>query len=99
MNDYSKYLKLFDTDTYISVSNFSLRTHIAYSDCTVILDNLVQGNYLKKEFAIRCPECGMFLKAISHREDAVVTDAVYCAHCDENIRITDECIEVIYKRT
>ncbi len=45
--------------------------------------------------ALRCPECGLLLDIVQP-EDYVI-ETRYCANCDDNSEITDDCIEVAFK--
>lgn len=81
--------------SYLTISTFSQKTGIDYSECAKVLEELSKGGFLTKLLAVRCPECGLMLDTVRPEEPVLKTQ--YCANCDANYDISDECIEVVFK--
>lgn len=90
-----KFLMDIAVGSYITISNFSVKTGIDYSECVKVLEELTQGVFLEKLLAIRCPECGLLLGIVQPNDYAVQSQ--YCANCDTDYDITNDCVEVVFK--
>lgn len=90
-----KFLMNISAGSYITISNFAIKTGIDYSESVKVLEELSQGGFLEKMLAVRCPECGLLLKTIMPEDYAV--DSQYCPNCDTNYDIDNDCVEVVFK--
>lgn len=90
-----KYLMNISDGSYIMISNFAVKTGIDYSESIKVLEELSQSGFLEKQLAVRCPECGLLLDIV-HPEKYEI-GSQYCANCDEDLYITNDCVEVVFK--
>lgn len=81
--------------SYITISNFAVKTGIDYSESVKVLEELSQGVFLEKLLAVRCPECGLLLDIVQPEDYAIGWQ--YCANCDTDSEITNDCVEVVFK--
>lgn len=91
-----KFLMNISVGSFITISNFAIKTGIDYSESIKVLEKLSQGGFLEKMLAIRCIECGLLLETVKP-EDYVANSQYYCANCDANLEITNNCVDVIFK--
>ncbi len=59
-----KFLMNISAGSYITISNFAIKTGIDYSESVKVLEELSQGGFLEKLLAVRCPECGLLLDIV-----------------------------------
>lgn len=90
-----KFLMNISVGSYITISNFTIKTGIDYSESVKVLEELSQGGFLERLLAVRCPECGLLLKIVQPENYAIGSQ--YCANCDMDSEITNDCIEVVFK--
>lgn len=90
-----KFLRNVSVGSYITVSGFSVKTGLDYSECVKVLDELSENGVLAKMFAVRCPECGLLLETAQSVSVAIGT--LYCANCDKDYDIFNDFIEVVFK--
>lgn len=90
-----KFLINISAGSYITISNFAIKTGIDYSESVRVLEELSQGGFLEKQLAMRCPECGLLLEIVQPEDYAIGSQ--YCANCDTNYNIDNDCIEVVFK--
>lgn len=90
-----KFLMDISVDSYITISGFAIKTRIDYSESIQVLEELSQGGFLEKLLAVRCPECGLLLDIVKPEDYTIGSQ--YCANCDADTDITNECVEVIFK--
>lgn len=90
-----KYLMNVSDGSYIMISNFVIKTGIDYSESVKVLEELCQSGFLEKKLALRCPECGLLLDIVKPEKYEIGEQ--YCANCDEDLDITNDCVEVVFK--
>lgn len=90
-----KFLMNISVGSYITISNFTIKTGIDYSESVKVLEELSQGGFLEKLLAVRCPECGLLLEIVQPEDYAISSQ--YCANCDTDSEITNDCVEVVFK--
>lgn len=90
-----KFLMNISDGSYITISNFAIKTGIDYTESIKVLEELSQGGFLEKLLAVRCPECGLLLDIVQPEDYAISSQ--YCANCDTDSDITNDCVEVVFK--
>ncbi len=90
-----KFLMNISAGSYFTISNFAIKTGIDYSESVKVLEELSQGGFLEKLLAVRCPECGLLLDIVQPEDYAIGSQ--YCANCDTDLEITNDCVEVVFK--
>lgn len=90
-----KFLMNISVGSYITISNFAIKTGIDYSEGIKVLEELSQEGILEKRLAVRCPDCGLLLDIVQP-EDYVI-GSYYCANCDTDFDITNDCVDVVFK--
>ncbi len=90
-----KYLMNVSDGSYVMISNFVTKTGIDYSEGVKVLEELCQSGFLEKQLALRCPECGLLLDIV--KPEKYEMGERYCANCDEDMDITNDCVEVVFK--
>ena len=81
--------------SFVTISNFSIKTGIDYLECIKVLEELSKSGFLEKWLAFRCPECGLLLKTVKPEDYAI--ESQYCTHCDMDVDIVSDSVEVLFK--
>lgn len=89
-----KYFKSLSSTCKLTASNFSCSTKIDFPLAQKVLKSLVDAKVLKHFFGIRCPTCGILLQSVESL--ALIEKQLYCYHCEENVEITTDDVEVFY---
>jgi len=87
-------------DDRISIGKVSNELQIEFVIAKNILEDSVMLNILKHRYAIRCPECGHVIEIVSIEDlyDKIKMIDICDACENEDIIITDEDIQVLYKK-
>lgn len=84
-------------NSILTLSEFLKKTNFEVYLAKNILNKLCNENILFQSFAIRCPICDILLKKEADIKN--IDHTIYCYKCQENVDISSDDIEVIYKIT
>lgn len=84
-------------NSILTLSEFLEKTNFEVDIAKNILNKLCTEKILFQSFAIRCPVCDILLKKEADIKN--IDDTIYCYKCQENVDISSDDIEVIYKIT
>lgn len=87
-------------DDRISIGKLANELKIEFIIAKNILEDSVRLNILEHRYAIKCPECGHVIVIVTIEElYNKISEIENCDACEtENIKITDEEIQVLYKK-
>ncbi|MEG0835603.1 MAG: hypothetical protein RR413_09190 [Christensenellaceae bacterium] len=80
----------------ITANRAAIAMGIPFGHVIKLFSRCYKLGLLSIDYAIRCPECSTIIKRFSSRNDDQGED-LYCYSCENNVSITTDNIEIIYK--
>lgn len=88
------YLESLSRNSKINPVSFSVDTGLVSSLVSKVLSFLEEEKIIKCSFAIKCPECGLFIKEISDITE--INGTIECYKCEEEVQISSDDVLVLY---
>lgn len=89
-----KYFESLAPSSKMTAYNFATTNGVDFQLSQKILQELVKVKFLKHDFCIRCPECGLLLSSVESITS--IEKEQYCYNCDETVEVSSDDIEVVY---
>lgn len=97
ISELNSLLSSYNSNSIIILSDLAKNLNINNKTTYIVLSKLCDSKILVKYYAVKCPNCGIFIDKYNSMDE--IYQDIYCYSCEQEFAVSESDIFVIYKLT